>query len=387
MKTFLKLLVIYLLHFPLTSSAQVKYVQKKINDHVYVFTELWNGSNNANVGVIIGEKGVLLVNTLMTKSAPSLENEIKKITNKPVRYIINSDSDPYNHHANAYFLERGATVFSQENLQYSTATTQILFKKQLELNLGTEVIIVYKTPSHQLNHVDVFLRNSNVLFTSDGFKGHWLTYSGPNGNEGVIKGINKAIALSNDKTVVVTGNTSKKRNRFLLAKKDLIRIKDKHIRLHKRVEYLYEKGETAEEIAHDKKVHEILQDLDAYPRFKKYIISKVKSMIESDFIKSIPLSLKELKNYVGVYQLNNDRTIEVVLEKGRLFAREKGAFIFELTALSKTKFDFKSNTRNDYLTFQFAKNGKVISLQTVLQEGAWWSEIIATGTYFKIINK
>lgn len=162
----------------------------------------------------------------------------------------------------------------------------------------------------------------------------------------------------------------------------MIRIKSKHINLYKRVEYLYKKGKTAQEIADDKQVHKIFSDLDAYPRFKKYIISKIKSMLESDFIKSLPLTRKELKSYTGSYELNN-RKIEVVLEKGRLFAREKGAFIFELTAISKTKFDFKGSTRNVYITFQISKKGDVKSLQTILNKDDWWSEIIETGTYIK----
>ena len=43
---------------------------------------------------------------------------------------------------------------------------------------------------------------------SDSYRNQWMTKEGSDGYSGFIKGIDSAIAESNDKTVIVPGNTS-----------------------------------------------------------------------------------------------------------------------------------------------------------------------------------
>ena len=64
---------------------QTKYSIKKVTDHVYIFTEIQEYDNNANMGIVIGDDGVLIINPLMLSSAKSLESDIKKLTNKPIK--------------------------------------------------------------------------------------------------------------------------------------------------------------------------------------------------------------------------------------------------------------------------------------------------------------
>jgi hypothetical protein len=35
-------------------NGQTRYNVKKVNDHVYIFTELWDANANGNFGVVIG---------------------------------------------------------------------------------------------------------------------------------------------------------------------------------------------------------------------------------------------------------------------------------------------------------------------------------------------
>jgi len=96
------------------------------------------------------------------------------------------------------------------------------------------------------------------------------------------------------------------------------------------------------------------------------------------------LSPKELIGYTGIYKLDDNSAIEVVIEEGALLAREEGKFLFELTPHSREKFDFKKEARTDHLTFQFSTDGKVQSLQPVLQENSWWLEYIPPVKRFKV---
>lgn len=258
--------------------AQNDYLVKKVNENVYIVTEIWEADDNGNLGVIIGKNGVLLINTLMMNSVESLEKEIRKITNKPIKYVINSDQDTYNHHANKYFHDRGATIFSHQNLKDSNAFTDVLFDSHISIPIGNEFVSAYHTPSHTLDHVDIYLEKSNVLFMSDAFKGHWITYTGPNGINGYLKGIEKALSISDENTIIISGNTSKDKENYLYNRDDLIRMRQIHIAFTNRIKELHKKGMKAEDIAINKKIHDLVKGLEAYATHNsslKYLIMEV----------------------------------------------------------------------------------------------------------------
>ncbi len=280
----MKKLAIYLVFFwTFQMIAQIQYDVKKVNDHVYIFTELWDAIANGNCGVVIGDKQVLLINSMMMGSAPDLEREIKKITDLPIGFVINSDLDTYNHHANTYFADKGATIVSHENIKYSEAYHQLLFKEEISISIGDEVVTAYHTPSHTLDHIDVYLEKSNVLFMGDGFQHRWLTYTGPNGIEGMLSGIDKAIALSDDNTIIVPGNTSKDPDFYFGNKGHLLRNREIYVKFNRRVGKLFKKGFTIEEIASDKVLNEIVEKLEAYPKFKPYLKYVVEESVEANY--------------------------------------------------------------------------------------------------------
>ncbi|OAD90730.1 hypothetical protein A7A78_14275 [Aequorivita soesokkakensis] len=366
--------------------AQAKYDVKKVNENVYILTELWEGNANGNLGMVIGKDQVLLINSMMMNSASSLEKEIQKITDLPITYVLNSDSDPYNHHANTYFANKGATIVSHYNMKYSTAYHDILFKDSISIPIGDEVVTAYHTPSHTLDHIDVHLEKSNVLFMSDGFKSNWLTYTGPNGLEGVVTGIDKAISLSDEHTIIVSGNTSKN-PRFYFGNKDqLITNKKVYIEFAKRVAQLYEKGLHAEEMSLDAKLNDIVKDLEAYPNLKPFLIYHIQELLEVDFSKDFTLTPNELTAYVGVYKLSDTRVIEIVFEEGKLFARQEGVFYFELKPINKNTFDFKGPTSDDHLKFYLSSDETIYSLTPILEKKGSWSNMVTQGEYRKTIS-
>ncbi|MEM8999766.1 MAG: hypothetical protein AAGB24_05835 [Bacteroidota bacterium] len=362
---------------------QNDYLIKKINEDVYIFTEIWEADNNGNLGVVIGKDGVLLISTLMRNSVENLEKEIRKITDKPVKYIINSDHDPYNHHANKYFHDRGATIFSHQNLKYSPAFTDILFERSISIPIGNETVTAYHTPSHTLDHIDIYLEKSNVLFMSDGFRGDWLAYTGPNGIDGYLKGIDKALSISNDHTIIVTGNTSKDKEKYLYNRNDLIKMRQIHVAFTNRVIELHKMGMDVESITTDTQIETLVKNLQAYDTHLPSLRYLIMQTVEVDSDEAYTLTNEELSSYVGVYELIDNRNIEIVLQSGKLYARKEGAFLFELTPLSKTKFDIRGLTISNHLEFHVESTGEVKSLTSVLEKDGWWFNIIKEGTRIK----
>lgn len=377
-------IIFFSVFFSTNVFAQGDYWVKKVNENVYILTEVWEANSNGNLGVIIGEDGVLLINTLMMNSAENLEKEIRKLTDKPIKYVINSDQDPYNHHANKYFHDRGATIFSHQNLKYSRAFTEVLFDHHISIPIGDEVVTAYHTPSHTLDHIDIYLEKSNVLFMSDAFNGHWFSYTGPNGINGYLEGIDKALSMSDEHTIIVSGNSSKDKENYLYNRDDLIRMRQIHIAFTNRIKELHKKGVGAEGMAIDKQIDGFAKGLKAYSTHQPYLKYVIMEALEANSGETYKLTNEQLSSYAGIYKLTNKSYLEIILLDDKLYVREEGAFLFELTPLSDTKFDFKALTDSNYLEFNLLPNGEVKSVTPVLEKDGWWLNIIKEGTRIKI---
>lgn len=73
------------------------------------------GGRGANGGVYVGEKGVLVIDAKMTKeSVDQVLKAIKQITDKPIKYLVNTHSDGDHIAGNRYF-PKSVTFVAHEN--------------------------------------------------------------------------------------------------------------------------------------------------------------------------------------------------------------------------------------------------------------------------------
>lgn len=91
----------------------------KIADNVYSYVNVRNAapgnSYGANAGIVIGRDGVVVIDTLISaKEAQRLIRDIRAITDKPIKYVINTHYHLDHVLGNAEFTKLGAVVISQE---------------------------------------------------------------------------------------------------------------------------------------------------------------------------------------------------------------------------------------------------------------------------------
>jgi len=104
----------------LSTAAQTKgpsFTVTKIGDGVYAALGEDGGAAGSNAGFIVGSKGIAVVDTF-TAVAPAkdLLAEIRKVTNLPIKYVINTHYHLDHVGGNAVFAEAGATIIAQQNV-------------------------------------------------------------------------------------------------------------------------------------------------------------------------------------------------------------------------------------------------------------------------------
>jgi cyclase len=154
--------------------------------------------SGANAGFIIGSDGVAVVDTFENPAASQvLLDEIRKKTNLPIRFVINTHYHIDHVAGNNIFAAAGATILANENVRTWERTENLKFfgpkitpaqKHMVEalglptvtyldgvdLYLGTLRVVVVSLPGHTGGDSLVFLPDANVVFTGDLFWKHTL---------------------------------------------------------------------------------------------------------------------------------------------------------------------------------------------------------------------
>src|SRR5690242_16651225 len=151
--------------------------QLKPNDY-------WIEGGGGNSGVIIGDKGVIVVDAKTTPAAGKelLEN-IAKITPKPVTTVILTHSDGDHVNGLASFPS-GITIIAHENNKKEQEKalaaggrvappaehlpTQVVAKNKENLKIdGVKVQVLHWAPAHTSGDLVVYLPGERIVFTGD----------------------------------------------------------------------------------------------------------------------------------------------------------------------------------------------------------------------------
>lgn len=150
------------------------------------------GHNN-NLGFIIGDDSVLVWNAGSTYLlAQALHHEIKKITNKPVKYVVLENSQSHAILGSNYWKEQGATIVAQEIVKAeiqrkgerilkriqrvqrdkAEGTKLIMpdkfFKDNMSFDLGNRIVEAkYLGYAHEHSDIMLWLPKEKIAFAGD----------------------------------------------------------------------------------------------------------------------------------------------------------------------------------------------------------------------------
>ena len=89
----------------------------KVSNHVYSYADVKPvsplNSFGANAGIVVGDNAVLVVDTLIcAKEAKKLIQEIRKTTDLPIKYVVNTHYHFDHVFGNGEFIKMNATIIS-----------------------------------------------------------------------------------------------------------------------------------------------------------------------------------------------------------------------------------------------------------------------------------
>lgn len=171
----------------------------KIADGVYSYVDTKNSnpqnSYGANAGIIIGRDGIVVVDTLISsKEAKRFIRDIRAISKKPVKYVVNTHYHLDHTFGNSEFEKLGASIISHINDSRNLKThgeealknakdygltekdmkgtklayPALSFNDRMEIDLGGQKIELLNTGhSHTDGSIMVYLPDTKVLFAGD----------------------------------------------------------------------------------------------------------------------------------------------------------------------------------------------------------------------------
>lgn len=152
-----------------------------------------NSGHNNNLGFVIGDDSVLVWNASSSYLlARALHEEIKKITDKPVKYVVLENSQGHAMLGSNYWKEQGATIIAQEiakeeikqkgqsiydrslkRLKDKILGTKVVlpdvtFKDTYTIDLGNRIVEAkYFGYAHEHSDICIWLPKEKIVFAGD----------------------------------------------------------------------------------------------------------------------------------------------------------------------------------------------------------------------------
>lgn len=171
----------------------------RLADNVYAYVGVTDASPAhsfaANAGIVIGRDGVLVVDTLISaKEGERFLADIRKVTAKPIKYVVNTHTHLDHALGNCVFAKLGATLIAHDadRVYLAKKGAEILanagnyglkaedmagteislpslsFSERLTIDLGgVSVQLLRSAPSHTAGSLVVYLPEEKLLFSGD----------------------------------------------------------------------------------------------------------------------------------------------------------------------------------------------------------------------------
>jgi cyclase len=233
------------------SAVQIK--ATKLADNFYTLE-----GQGGMIGALVGPDGVFMVDSQFAPLTEKIVAAIKQISDRPIKFLVNTHQHPDHTGGNENFAKLGVTVISRDELRGRLAATSgrgavppaalpmLTYKGAITLHMnGEEVRLIPVPAAHTDGDTMIHFVKANVLMPGDFYRSvQYPNIDRANGGslKGMIDGFNTIIEIANPTTKIVPGHGG------VVDEKAVAEHRDMAIALRDRVAALIKKGQTQEQI-------------------------------------------------------------------------------------------------------------------------------------------
>jgi glyoxylase-like metal-dependent hydrolase (beta-lactamase superfamily II) len=220
-------------------AVQIETIQVK--DNIYMLK-----GSGGNIGVITGEDGVLIVDDQYAPLAPKIKAAIAEISDKPVKYVINTHWHGDHMGGNEVFGADGSIIIAHDNVRTRLSTDQFMKHQQREVPASPEIawpivtfsdeityyfndeeiLVRHAPPAHTDGDAAIYFKNANVIHMGDAFVRYgypFVDISSGGSVMGMVANLDEIIEMINDETVVIPGHGEISNRQDMIAFRDTLR--------------------------------------------------------------------------------------------------------------------------------------------------------------------
>lgn len=239
----------------------------KVKNNIYMLQ-----SEGGNIGLSLGKDGILMVDDHYTEDIKKLQEDINKLSDKPVRFVVNTHFHNDHTAGNPAMAKTGAIIISQEmvrarllkiiNQEKKKISEEMLpmvtFSDEMNIYFNNEKVHIFHVPNaHTDGDAMIYFTQNNVLQMGDlFFNGKYPFIDIENGGtvDGFNQGIQKALSLINKETKIIPGHGPIATYEDLLDAQRLLTVS------YKKISQLALLGKTEDEVAKMADITKIYDD-------------------------------------------------------------------------------------------------------------------------------
>jgi cyclase len=219
---------------------------EKVKDNLYVII-----GDGGNVAVEVTDEGVILVDDKFERNFPDIMAKVKSVTDKPVKYVLNTHQHGDHTGGNQKLLATSAEIIAQRNARANMAATKmpgvprVSFSEETEVFLGgKEVRARYYGRGHTNGDAMVYFPDLKVIHTGDLFTASapFIDYSANGSAVDWPKTLDNALKSDWDFDTVIPGHGP------VSKRADLIKYRDNFLAMSGKVSGMVRGGKSKDEV-------------------------------------------------------------------------------------------------------------------------------------------
>jgi cyclase len=221
-----KLIAVVLLLVPIAALAQQDFSKVEIKVQKVAGTVYMLQGAGGNIGVSVGDDGVVMIDDQFAPLAPKIQAALKGITDKPLRFVLNTHWHGDHTGGNPVFSQL-APIIAQENVRKRLAAGRpgpgpaiapqpanvlpvITFQDKVSVHLnGEDIQAIHLPKGHTDGDSVIFFPQSNVLHMGDDFVTYGFPFVDLNSGgsvRGMVDALKQVVTLVPQDVKVIPGH-------------------------------------------------------------------------------------------------------------------------------------------------------------------------------------